>query len=223
MLSQRLRELRLGKGLTLHQVATELGVTRASVSKWELGQSHPEFSRLEQLARILGVPSSELLQDDASAPRARLYPVVGYKKYMNVGELRFGLKHALSGTYPSTRVVSEGSFFLSLEAKAIKNLWLTNIQPDSLVLFDPQRQQRGGDLVLAHDSNGECHLLFLKLVEGTKSYQSFIGNKVMFHANDYLVTLGVALEAVRITSLSSPDEPLDSKPLGPEPIDIGPG
>ena len=47
MLSQRLRQLRKDKSLTLQQVADRLGVTRASVSKWETGQSHPDFKRLD--------------------------------------------------------------------------------------------------------------------------------------------------------------------------------
>jgi len=68
MIGQRIRELRASKGLTLQQVATALGVTRASVSKWEQGHSHPEYSRLDELARLFGVPAAHLLSEGKGEP-----------------------------------------------------------------------------------------------------------------------------------------------------------
>ena len=61
MLSQLLRQLRLRKGLTLEQVAAQLGVTRASVSKWEVGHSRPDHRRIEAIAALYQVSASYLL------------------------------------------------------------------------------------------------------------------------------------------------------------------
>ncbi len=71
MLSQRLRQLRKERSLTLQEVADHLGVTRASASKWETGLSHPSFKRLDALAKLYGVSTPELLSSptcDLNAP-----------------------------------------------------------------------------------------------------------------------------------------------------------
>lgn len=63
----RLRRLRQERGLTLAQVADELGVSKPTVWAWEKGQARPAENRIEALARTLGVPDTELLSGrDAS-------------------------------------------------------------------------------------------------------------------------------------------------------------
>ena len=54
-------ELREQKGLTQAEVARELGVTPAAVSKWENGSSKPRVEVLFRLAEILGVKPEELM------------------------------------------------------------------------------------------------------------------------------------------------------------------
>jgi transcriptional regulator with XRE-family HTH domain len=53
MLNERIRSLRLAKGLTLQAVADVFGITRASVSSWESGTNQPDPRKLEQLAHYL--------------------------------------------------------------------------------------------------------------------------------------------------------------------------
>ena len=53
--------LREKKGLTQAEVAYQLGVTAASVSKWENGSSKPRVEILFQLAEMLGVRPEELM------------------------------------------------------------------------------------------------------------------------------------------------------------------
>lgn len=54
-------ELRESKGLTQADLAQELGVTPAAVSKWENGSSKPRIEILFRLATIFGVKSEELM------------------------------------------------------------------------------------------------------------------------------------------------------------------
>ena len=54
-------ELREQKGLTQADVARELGVTPAAVSKWENGSSKPRVEVLFRLAEILSVKPEELM------------------------------------------------------------------------------------------------------------------------------------------------------------------
>ena len=200
MISQRIRELRLAKGLTLQEVASQLGVTRASVSKWEQGHTHPEHSRLDQLAQLFGVPVAHLLSEGAGPPVRRL-PVVDYAKYTRVEDFVYRLRRSTDGSYPTPRSVSEGAYFMRFETREVKNLWLTGIQSGSLVLFDPALPHTTDDLIYAHDARGDCHLLYAKVREGARYYQAFIGNKDMYQEGDYLVVLGVALESVQVTRL----------------------
>ena len=201
MISNRIRQLRRARGLTLEQLATELGVTKASVSKWELGSTHPEHSRLDQLARVLGVTAPELLTEPGAIP-VRSYPVVDYRKYDRVEHFMDRLRGPNVKTYPSQTAASGGAFFMRIDKSEQKNLWLTGIQSGSLVLFDPEQPYTTDDLIFAHDARGDCQLLYVKVTEGARYYQAFIGNKDLYHEGDYLVVLGVALESVHVRQMS---------------------
>jgi transcriptional regulator with XRE-family HTH domain len=52
MLNERIRALRLAKGLTLQQVGDVFGISRASVSNWEAGHSQPDPRKIERLAKL---------------------------------------------------------------------------------------------------------------------------------------------------------------------------
>ena len=201
MISNRIRQLRLARGLTLEQVATELGVTKASVSKWELGSTYPEHSRLDQLARVLGVAVAQLLTEPG-ASLVRSYPIVDYRKYDRVEHFMDRLRGPNVKTYPSPSPASGRAFFMRIDESEQKNLWLTGIQSGSLVLFDPEQPYTTDDLIFAHDARGDCQLLYVKVTEGARYYQAFIGNKDLYHEGDYLVVLGVALDSVHVRQMS---------------------
>ena len=52
-------------GLNQAEVAEQMGVSAPSVSSWETGRSRPKHGRMAQLAGILGVPATDLLDDAA--------------------------------------------------------------------------------------------------------------------------------------------------------------
>ena len=58
-----LRLLRKRVGITQEQLASDLGVAKANISRYEKGTQKPEFSRLIAMAALLKVPSSVLLGD----------------------------------------------------------------------------------------------------------------------------------------------------------------
>lgn len=60
-LAENLIRLRRGRGVTQEEVAAFLGVTKASVSKWENSQSLPDILLLPQIASYYGVTVDELL------------------------------------------------------------------------------------------------------------------------------------------------------------------
>ena len=59
-LNEKLFELRKNKNLTQDEVAEKLNVTRQTVSKWENGQSSPDFDKIAPLCEIYDVTPNEL-------------------------------------------------------------------------------------------------------------------------------------------------------------------
>lgn len=63
-LGARLHRLRLDRGLTQSVIANQLGVSEPSISAWEQDRARPKAGRLDALAALLGVSTSELLGHD---------------------------------------------------------------------------------------------------------------------------------------------------------------
>ncbi len=58
---KRIEQLRKGRGMTLAQVASALGVSKPTVWAWEKGKARPVSERMPALARVLGIEESELM------------------------------------------------------------------------------------------------------------------------------------------------------------------
>lgn len=57
----RVRELRIKKGIQAKQLALEIGVSNATVSDWEHGRKNPRGQRLEKLANFFCVDEGYIL------------------------------------------------------------------------------------------------------------------------------------------------------------------
>lgn len=55
---EKIASLRKAKGMTQAELGTELNVTFQAVSKWERGESYPDFDTMSRLAKLFGVPLS---------------------------------------------------------------------------------------------------------------------------------------------------------------------
>ena len=60
-IGHKIQELRKQKGITQEELAAELGVTAAAVSKWENGYTLPDILMLCVLADFFGITTDELL------------------------------------------------------------------------------------------------------------------------------------------------------------------
>lgn len=63
MFSENLKMLRRQKGISQEVLAQELNVVRQTVSKWEKGQSYPDFQRLVLLSDYFDMALDELVKD----------------------------------------------------------------------------------------------------------------------------------------------------------------
>lgn len=65
ILADKIIDLRKKNGWSQEELASQLGVSRQSVSKWESGQSIPDLDRILKMSTIFGVSTDYLLKDDA--------------------------------------------------------------------------------------------------------------------------------------------------------------
>ena len=67
-IAEKLQELRKEKGLSQEGLASELGISRQTVSKWEAGVAVPSIENLIMLCRVLGVDITYFLPESEYAP-----------------------------------------------------------------------------------------------------------------------------------------------------------
>lgn len=60
---EKLLDLRKKQGLSQEELGMELQVSRQTISKWEAGQSYPDFQRLVMLSDYFGMSLDELVKD----------------------------------------------------------------------------------------------------------------------------------------------------------------
>ena len=60
-INERLFNLRREKNLSQEELANVLGVSRQTISKWETGESTPDFDKIIPLCNFYGITSDELL------------------------------------------------------------------------------------------------------------------------------------------------------------------
>ena len=60
----KLRNLRISRGLTQIELAEGLGTSQSSITSWESGRREPDFATIRRLSDYFGVPMSSLLPSD---------------------------------------------------------------------------------------------------------------------------------------------------------------
>lgn len=80
---QRVKQARKAAGLTQLAVAEAIGVTAASVSRWESGDRGLDATDLVRLADVLGVEPASFLPGHAAAPAGEFsrVQIKGYQEY----------------------------------------------------------------------------------------------------------------------------------------------
>ena len=96
----RIKELRIMRGLTAQQLADRMFVSRSTVSRWENGNRLPDISMLNRLARCLEVDSGELV--DAIGPSDEKTPTILVVDDENI--ILRGNIHVLTETVPKAHI-----------------------------------------------------------------------------------------------------------------------
>ena len=65
-LNENILELRKKNGLSQEELADKVGVSRQTISKWELGETAPDIKQAKELSRIFKVSLDYLVGNDIS-------------------------------------------------------------------------------------------------------------------------------------------------------------
>lgn len=74
-IGERIKKIRLEKGMTQKEVAEKCGLFDSAIRRYESGRQNPKIGTVEKIANALGVETSELLyeQSELMAQLTRMY------------------------------------------------------------------------------------------------------------------------------------------------------
>lgn len=95
---ERIKKIRLEKGMTQKEVAEKCGINDANIRKYESGRQNPKLDTIEKIATALEVSPSELLDwnreiDDLDKEVLKIYPNFN-PKYGYISDM-------VNGEYPN--------------------------------------------------------------------------------------------------------------------------
>lgn len=92
---EKLQYLRKEQNWTQEQLADRIGISRQSLSKWELGAATPDTEHVVRLSRLFGVSTDTLLLNDAPFPPSAVQAAGSRRRWELIGG---GLASSLAAT-----------------------------------------------------------------------------------------------------------------------------
>lgn len=82
---EKLQYLRKEQNWTQEQLADQIGISRQSLSKWELGAATPDTEHVVRLSRLFSVSTDTLLLDDAPFPPSAVQVAGSRRRWELIG------------------------------------------------------------------------------------------------------------------------------------------
>lgn len=147
-IGQKILELRKQKGIKQEDLAAELGVTAAAVSKWENGYTLPDILMLCALADFFGITTDELLGRNTQLSYAVIatdLPELG----QSIKELIKTHGFVAKGIFPDIKQARNAI----IEDSSISHLFASFSRP--LTEAEQDEAPKGIRYVEVHSNNGE--------------------------------------------------------------------
>jgi hypothetical protein len=136
MLNERLKNLRLAKGMTLQQVGDVFAISKASVSSWESGKSNPDHKKLEKLAELFETSVQFLISGISSFTNPENNGVPFFS-WNSVSSRNVKLTNDFQTVTPLHSRPGVNSFATRYPGSPDRNWQLNGIPAGSLLIVDP--------------------------------------------------------------------------------------
>ena len=116
-IEEKILVLRKQNNLSQEQLAEQIGVSRQSISKWELGETVPDLHNIVRLSEVFGVSTDYLLKGvDSSAANAHEETAKESDPFSKAGKIHLDLDLGASKTVRRLRRFSVDIWLLALVA-----------------------------------------------------------------------------------------------------------
>lgn len=192
MLNERLKNLRLARGLTLQQVGDVFGISVASIASWEKGKNQPDSRKLSKLAEVLGSTVEFLLNgsgDSQTLTNETQHEDLPFVDWKDIGIVD---RHIDSG--PSARPLHSKlspSSFVTRYPGSTNLSWSQGPVPaGALIFIDPEKKLQSDSYVLVKNQSGAIEIarvvlptkpngFFLKIIATGETKRSDGGSLVL--------------------------------------------
>ena len=192
MLHERIRKLRLAKGLTLQQVGDVFGISKVSVSNWETGTNQPDSKKLNDLAKLLGTDVQFLLTGESKPQQQGVGNSIPFIVWSQIGNS----KHS-TNTYrvqPTLTNPGPNAFATKLVANESLMVDKPNIPEGSVIVVDPDLKPQALDFVLV-EHDGIIKLAQVRPTPENKYFIIIFNEKINEYLKiDKIKVLGIILE-----------------------------
>ena len=192
MLNERLKNLRLAKGLTLQQVGDAFGISKASISSWESGKSHPDHKKLEKLAELFSTSVQFLIAGNSDYTHPENYGV----PFFSWNKLSSRKVHSTEQSQKVTPLHSrpgKKSFATRYPGSSDRNWQSNGVPAGSLLIVDPDLEPGPLDTVLVQSTDGTL---------GLAKYEQTPENKKILVAADTSNFQPIQSESIKILGVA---------------------
>jgi transcriptional regulator with XRE-family HTH domain len=208
MLNERIRALRLAKGLTLQQVGDVFGISRGSVSNWEAGHSQPDPRKIERLAQLFGTSVQFLVSGEDLPALASLntsfagVPFVSFSQINGANEKVEVLCLRSVKLLPMPFGTASQKAFCTDFPAPIEPSSTKLIPPGALVFLDPELTLKNQAVVLGNNSELKVDFFVADLLGNSRKLHSLTNLLAPSQSLDCIEILGIATGYAIFSSLS---------------------
>jgi transcriptional regulator with XRE-family HTH domain len=189
MLNERLKNLRLAKGLTLQQVGDVFGISAASVASWEKGRNQPDSRKISKLAEFLGSSVEFLLNGSSGSTTSQAESINKSVFYIPWARIESDRKPKKSDqlVHPLYSNLSTSGFATRYPGSE-QYVWSQGPVPAGATIFiDPDKEIKSESIVLLKLQNGALDLAQVQV--NSKSNAFFLK---VFSSGDSLTSNEIA-------------------------------
>ena len=197
MLNERLKNLRLAKGLTLKQVGDSFGISAASVASWEKGKNQPDSRKISQLADVLGTSVEFLINGsstNAQTDHESFAVQVPFLSWQQLAEYQKA-KLTTPMVRPLHSTLSKVSFATRFPGSNDLNWTQGPIPVGSLIFVDPNKVLQSDGIALVKLPNNQFDLAKVQMqAKSSGFFLKLLGTGNTVHSEKEVSVIGSIVE-----------------------------